>query len=419
MFKVPNTITAFDYEKYFHYKPAAALTSSSWIEFRIAGTEEMIDLSKMYIEIELKILQSDGSALPSAAAAAGAAANLYESIVPANYLLGALIQQLDVYLSNTLITTATNMYAYRAYLDTLLYNSEKSKKTYEYTSMYEDDKEKRKERIKRIYSGKSIKLVGPLHTDLGQQERLLISFVDIIIRLNLSDPSFCLQIEGGTTDRPKIQIVDTTLHVCKRKLFIDNEVSLLQTLETTTAKYFYNHTMLRHRIIDENVQQIYFDQLFPSSLPRRFVVGIVPAKAMNGDYKSDPFQFSSQNVSEIKAYIDSQQVPVPAITLDMSDDDFARAYFLFFQQMNSLEPTSLLSVTPAQYKSRSCFFAFTLSPENDLDDGEFVSLIRRGNCRLDISFKAPTTEHLALIIYSHFPSVLQIAADRTVLLESV
>lgn len=378
----------------------------------------MIDLSKTYIEVEVKILQSDGSALPTAASTTSNA-NLFEAIVPANYLLGALIQQLDIFLSNTLITTATNLYAYRAYLDSLLYSSKHSKQTYEHTSFWEDDKDKRKESIKRIYSGKTIKLVGPLHSDLMQQERLLLNFVDCTIRINLSDPSFCLQVEGATTDRPKIQVVDCTLHICKKKLFVDNESSILKTLETTTVKYFLNHTMLRHRIVDEGVKQIYFDQLFPSTLPRRFVVGLLPAKAMNGDFKSDPFEFKSNNLTEIKAFIDSQQLPVPAIKLDMSDDDFARAYYLFYQQMYSLEPTSLLSITPEQYKARSCFFAFTLSPENDLDDGNFVGLIRRGNCRLDLTFSAPTSEHLALIIYSHFPNVLQIAADRSVLLESV
>jgi hypothetical protein len=384
----------------------------------VAGTEEMIDLSKTYIEFEIKILQSDGTPLPTAASTTGTA-NLYESIIPANYMIGALIQQLDIFISNTLVTTATNLYPYRAYLDALLYNSKHSKETYETTSLWQDDKEKRRQLIKRIYSGKSIKLVGPLHSDLMQQERLLLNFCDVIIRLNLSDPSFCLQIEGGTTDRPKIQVIESTLHICKKKLFVDNESSILKTLETTTAKYFLNHTMLRHRIVDEGLTNVYFDQLFPSTLPQRFVVGLMPAKAMNGDYKSDPFEFKSNGLIEMKAFIDSQQLPVPGIKLDMSDDDYARAYFLFYQNMYSLEPSSLLSITPEQYKARSCLFAFTLSPENDLDDGNFVGLIKRGNVRLDLTFKTATTEHLALIIYSHFPNVLQIAADRSVLLESV
>lgn len=378
----------------------------------------MIDLSKTYIEFEIKILQSDGSALPTAASTTSNA-NLYEAIVPANYFLGALIQQLDIFLSNTLVTTATNLYGYRSYLDTLLYNSKHSKQTYESTSLWEEDKDKRKAKIKRIYAGKSIKLIGPLHSDLMQQERLMLNFVDIIIRMNLSDPSFCLQVEGATTDRPRIQVVDATLHICKKKLFVDNESSILKTLETTTVKYFLNHTMLRHRIVDEGITQCYFDQIFPSTLPRRFVVGLLPAKAMNGDYKSDPFEFKSNNLLEIKAFVDSQQLPVPGIRLDTSDDDFSRAYYLFFQQMYALEPATLLSITPEQYKERSCFFAFTLSPENDLDDGNFVGLIRRGNVRLDLLFKTATTEHLALIIYSHFPNVLQVAADRSVLLETV
>lgn len=418
IFKIPSTVTAVEYERHFNYKPAAALTSSSWIEFRIPSTEEFVDLSAIYLELELSVTLSDGAPLPTAAATGGQV-NLFEKIVPCNNFLSSLFQQLDVYLSNTLVTSATNLYHYRSYLDSLFYQSKHSKDTYMYTTLWDENPEVRKNRIKRVYSGKTIKLCGPLHFDLGQQERLLLNFVDIIFRLNLADPSFCFQVAGTSTDRPRFNLIDATLHVCKKKLFADAEAGILTALQKSSAKYFFTHTQLRHRIIDSGSTSFYFDNIFPSTLPRRFIVGIVTAKAFNGDWKSNPYEFKDHSLVEIRAFVDSIQEPTPGIRLDVEEDDFARAYYLFFNSMYSLHPGTQLSITPEQFKSHCTFFCWTLSTENDLDNSDTIGLIRRGHVRIDFRFKKETTEHLAAVIFAHFPQVLQIDSDRNVLLESV
>lgn len=418
VFKIPSTVTAVEFERHFNYKPSAALTSSSWIEFRVPSTEEFVDLSAVYLEIELSVTLSDGSALPTAAAPAGSA-NLFDSIIPVNNFMSSLFQQLDIYLTNTLVTSATNLYHYRAYLDSLFYQSKHSKETYMHTMLWNESEAMRKSRLKRVYNGKTLKLCGPLHFDLGQQERLLLNFVDIIFKLNLADPVFCFKVEGTSTDRPKFNLIDATLHVCKKKLFTDCEAGILTALQKTTAKYFFTHTQLRHRIIDSGSSTFYFDNIFPSTFPRRFIIGITTAKAFNGDWKSDPYEFKDHGLLEIKAFVDSIQVPTPGIQLDMEEDDFMRAYYLFFDSMYSLHPGTQLSITPDQFKRNCTFFCWTLSTENDLENSDTIGLIRRGHVRVDFRFKKPVSEHLVAVIFAHFPQVLQIDSDRNVMLESV
>jgi len=418
VFKIPSTVTAVEYERHFNYKPSAALTSSNWIEFRVPSTEEFVDLSAVYLELELSITLSDGTALPKSAAASGSA-NLFENIVPVNNFMSSLIQQLDLYLSNTLVTSATNLYHYRSYMDSLFYQSKHSKETYMHTFMWNESEASRKSRIRRCYDGKTLKLCGPLHFDLGQQERLLLNFVDIIFKLNLSDSSFCFKIDGATTDRPKFNLIDATLHVCKKKLFPDCEAGILTALQKTMAKYFFTHTQMRHRIIDSGSSSFFFDNIFPSTLPRRFIIGITTAKAFNGDWKADPYEFKDHGLVEIKAFVDSIQVPTPGIQLDLEEEDFTRAYYLFFDSMYSLHPGTQLSITPEQFKKNCTFFCWTLSTENDLDNSDTIGLIRRGHVRIDFRFKKAVAEHLVAVIFAHFPQVLQIDSDRNVMLESV
>lgn len=419
LFRIPSTVTAIDSERWFHYKPSAALTSSNWIDFRIAGTEEFIDLSSILLEVEIAVTLSDGTALPTAAAAQTSPPNIYDSIAPVNSFFSSLFQQVDLYLNNTLVTSSSNLYHYRSYLDNLLYQSREGKKTYMFSYFWDESEAKRKARIKRIYAGKTIKMIGPLHLDLAQQERLLLNMVDINLRLNTADTAFCLKVTGETASRPKHSFVNATLHVKKKKLFPDCEAGILTALGQETVKYFFSHTQMRHRIIDTGSRTFFFDKVFPGTLPRRFVVGLVPASAFNGDFKEDPYKFTSNGVVEVKAYIDSIQNPVPSIELDTEDEDISRAYLLFFDAMYSLHPSTRLSITPDDFMSHCCFFAWTLSTENDMDDSDTIGLIKRGNCRLDFRFKTPPTKQIACVIYSHFPQVLQIDSNREVLLETV
>jgi hypothetical protein len=92
---------------------------------------------------------------------------------------------------------------------------------------------------------------------------------------------------------------------------------------------------------------------------------------------------------------------------------------LFYEAMFSLHPAATLSITPEDYKKNCTFFAWSLTTENDLDDSDNISLIRRGHARLDLRFKAATTEQQTLLIYAHFPEVAQIDANREVMIEHV
>lgn len=419
LFKIPQTVTAIEVERTVHYKPIAALTSSNWIEFRVTGNDDFIDLSSIQLEVEVKVTMADGTPLPKAESANAAQPNLFEAITPVNDWLWAMFQQIDLYLNNTLVTSATNLHHYRAYMDDLFYTSKEAKQTYMYSHFWEADEAKRKARFKRCYEGKSIKMMGPLHLDLAQQERLLLNHVDMNLRLNLSDTSFFLKIGNNTSDKPRCNIINATLHLTKKRLFADCEAGIMSALGSEPCKYFYTHTQMRHRIIDSGSSTFFFDDVFPGTLPRRFVIGLVPASAFNGDWKEDPFKFTANGLVEVKALVDAVQVPTPPLDLNTGDDDFSRAYTLFYSAMYSLHPATRLSITPEDFKNSCCFFAWTLSPENDMEDGDTIGLIHKGTVRLDFRFSKPPEKQIAAVIYAHFPQSIQIDANRNVTWETV
>ena len=110
LFFVPPTQTSIESGMYVEYHPISSLTSGAPIEFDVSSSgDDYMDLTNSLLHVRVKITKSDGSNI---------AAN--ETVGPINNFLHSLFSQVDVTLNGTLITSSTNTYAYRAYLETLL-----------------------------------------------------------------------------------------------------------------------------------------------------------------------------------------------------------------------------------------------------------------------------------------------------------
>ena len=106
------------------YHPVSTLTDNCPNEFNIPGAgEDYIDLTNTFLHLSVKITAADGANIADAAA-----------IGPVNLLMHSLFSQVDVALNDKLISSSTNTYAYRAYLETLL-NYGKEAKKFQLTSV--------------------------------------------------------------------------------------------------------------------------------------------------------------------------------------------------------------------------------------------------------------------------------------------
>ncbi|KMQ82490.1 hypothetical protein RF55_22766, partial [Lasius niger] len=166
------------------------------IEFNISGSgEEYMDLSSSHLYVQVKITKKDGSVLPD-----------NESVAPVNLFLQALFSQVDVSLNERCISSSSNTYPYRAYIETLLNYGEDAKKSllscegfYKDTHLEvvdplktPDGNEGLKKRYDLTCKSKTLDLIGQLHCDIFQQNRLLLNLVDLKIKMTRSKPTFCL-----------------------------------------------------------------------------------------------------------------------------------------------------------------------------------------------------------------------------------
>ena len=120
MFKRPVVQSDILNGKFEKIYPITKLEDSGPIEFLIENaTDQFLDLRQSYLNIKFKVASSDGSNL-----VADAKAGLV------NYPIASLIQQVDVLLSGTLMSSSANTYAHRAMLEVLLGYDHGAKNSY-------------------------------------------------------------------------------------------------------------------------------------------------------------------------------------------------------------------------------------------------------------------------------------------------
>ena len=155
-----------------------------------------------------------------------------ESVGPVNNWLHSLFSQVDLSLNGTLVTSSTNTYAYRAYIETLLSYGPDAKSTQLTNQLWYKDKASRMNAVELvggpdpnhgfvtrreyITGSRVVDMIGRLHVDMFLQDKFLINGVDVKLRLVRSKPSFALMAGGPHLDY-KITI-NATLFVKKATL---------------------------------------------------------------------------------------------------------------------------------------------------------------------------------------------------------
>ncbi|XP_063990375.1 uncharacterized protein F54H12.2-like [Diachasmimorpha longicaudata] len=109
LFTIPPTQTSIGNSQFVYYNPESTLSDDAPIEFIVPSHgKEYIDLAQTMINVRATILVRDGSAA------------LDDSVGPVNNFLHLTFNQVDVYFNQKAVTPPNNMYAYRAYIKTLL-----------------------------------------------------------------------------------------------------------------------------------------------------------------------------------------------------------------------------------------------------------------------------------------------------------
>ncbi|GFT28247.1 uncharacterized protein F54H12.2 [Trichonephila clavipes] len=201
LFLAPPTQTVIEKGQWVQFHPITNVTDGGSIEFLTPGSgDAYLDLSQTQLHVRAKIFKRDGKVITDE-----------NKIGPVNLFLHSLFSQVDVCLNERTVSPLEiiHIYPYRAIIETLSnhgYDSNTSQLTSELyykdtagrMNVYEEnDKEPNegfKSRVKFIRRSRTVDMVGRLHVDLFNQDRLLLNLVDVKLKLIRSKP-FCLMGE--------------------------------------------------------------------------------------------------------------------------------------------------------------------------------------------------------------------------------
>ncbi|GFX76890.1 uncharacterized protein F54H12.2 [Trichonephila clavipes] len=260
----PPTQTVIEKGQWVQFHPITNVADGGPIEFLIPGSgDAYLDLSQTQLHVRAKIFKSD----------------------------------VDVCLNERTVSSSNNTYPYRAIIETLLNHGYDSKTSQLTSELYykdtagrmnvydENDKEPNegfKSRVKFIKGSGTVDMVGRLHVDLFNQDRLLLNLVDVKLKLIRSKPSFCLMGEGD------YNVIFEHVSLYVRKVQVNPAVVIghAKALERTTAKYPIDRVSCKVFSIPQSSYSFIQDNVFSGQMPKRIVIACVDNDAFNGNYKN-------------------------------------------------------------------------------------------------------------------------------------
>jgi len=382
-----------------------------------SSSSHYTDLHSSFLYLKLKIVNQDGSSINKTAVAG--VENFYSG----------LFESLEVLLNNTPINSriSSNLYPYKYYLENLLGQGELAKKSFLSNELYFPDTaqdnfsaantgfEKRRTFTE---DSKSVELIGRIIDPISSQPKYLPTGIEIKINLKKSSPAFCLVSSippaDGTPFPYKI-VYESAIFFCKRHMINPKIMSHHYKLLQSNKRFNYplRYTDVKSFQIASGSLGVTSETLFSGPIPSFVVVGIVSAKAINGDLTKSPYSFKRNSISSI------------SITLDGDSTSLFRQ-IKFADDQNLLGYQSLFSIVPVKEISNS------ISRE-DYMNGKFLVAVdlvaahapgrfhpqRNAQLKLDIQFNTATTESLNVICLGNFQSLLQIDKDRNIYCDNI
>ena len=398
------------------FAPVATLERGNPIEFSISGADNLYrDLNNSYLVVKCKITQGNGANLAADTA-----------VAPTNLLLHSLFKSIDVYVNGVLVNHSDTLYAFRAYLETILGYSQDVLETRAITEGFvKDDADKMDAvilaaadranpnsgfvaRNARIALSASITLVGRPHCDLFHQGLDIPPGVTIGLKLTMNADPFVLMAAAGSAFRVEMQLA--RMYVRTKRASKSLVMAHLQMLKRSNARIPFNKVQVKTAALAGGQQTFELANLFTAGtvLPNRIVVAMVTNAALAGAYETNPFRFRNFGITSIGLSVNARTIPADPLTMNHATGDYQRAYISMLGALGMDAGNRALAISPAAWSDGYNIYAFKLAPGPVGGNGGVISTPETGNVTLKLTFAAALAQDTTLIIYSEAPALLEI-----------
>ena len=395
------------------FYPKTNITPGAPIEFEINGTpEEYVDLAESRLQLKLKIVKPDGTALAAA-----------DSVAFINMPISSVFQDVFLTLGDMAVEGGQHMYPYNAYLSTFLNFHPSAKKVqmeawgwHEDTPTKFDDfgtNEGFKARQTETDSGASWEISGPLFLDLTRQNRYILPQTNIRLKLLPAKAEFVLHSKKGS--KYDYRIESCILHIHRIRVNDSVISGHNKGLLKQNAKYPINHIEATSYTITKGTVWDNKDNLFLSQIPKFIAIGFVEHDAFNGAIEKSPFNFQHFGLKELAIYIDGEITPDRILAPDYTNEEYADVYNCSMNALKYYNTDDSNGLTLTHFSGGYNLYAFDLTSDGNCQAAH-RNLNKSGSLRITIKFATALTQPINVVLYSLFDTKIEITRLRDVIL---
>lgn len=420
LFTIPPTQTSIESSGFQQYKPVSSLSddSDAPIEFVVpAGSDSYFDLSHTLLFVQAKIIQTNTAAAEN------------NKVGPVNNFLHSLFNQVDVFLNQKLVSPPNNLYAYRAYVENLLNYSPETKKTLLSSMLWYDETEGQldaspnsglnaglRERQALMTPGRTVDMIGHIHCDLFNQDKMLLNGVEMRVRLVRSKDAFCL-MDFTDDNKYAVKIIEASLLVRKAKISPGVLLAHANALSKTTAKYPITRVEIKSFTLHTGVLSESIPNAFLGQIPKRVLIFFVDNRAFTGGRRFNPFNFQHFSINYLSLYVDGQQVPSRPLQPRFTGNN--PLYVEAFHTLASGTGMHFLNesngINRSNYSKGFFITAFDLTPDLSAHCASHWNLVKSGNVSIEVRFEQALAQTVNCLVYAEYDNVLEIDSSRQVI----
>jgi hypothetical protein len=409
---IPPTQISIEKDVETEYRPSSVIDITQTFDYKIlSARDEYINISEMYLYIQGRVrLRKNEGAITKGD---------WDSVIPAQYFLHSLFEQVDIIIGDKNVTMSPQTYAHRAYIEALLGFSDDIKKSYLSCALWGSSKMRNEiirpevNKEEKAEFGVLFELWGRLHLDLAFQNRLILGGSEITVRLHPNKPSFYFQAGSGIN--PTLDLKEATLHVHKSKVTPHILSAHEQALRVAPTRYPIVRCEVKRSTI--NVGQIdpILQNVVRGQMPRRIFVVFIDADAFNGNYAKNPYDFKNYNINYLVANIDGTSYPYQPYSPNFKKGLYLKSYIALHHALNQHRTDCYSTIDRKDFAKDFTIFAFNFAPDlsNGPDCCSHVNYIKGGSSlSLHVRFAEAVKEPIDVLIYCEFDNLIQVDEVR-------
>ena len=344
------------------------------------------------------------------------------AIIPVDNVLHSMWSGVDITMNGELISTTSQKYMYKSYIETILNNSHSTKEyQLKLSGYFGDDGDKDEDYLMNWNKGmeqrhlcfrdsQKVEMIGFILSDIFGIQASIVNGVEIGITLIPNKDimplqSFCNRKFGHMV------IDDIYLYVCKRQFTNKIVVAHAGIMEETKATYPFKCTEVRAYNGDKGNTEVTIENPYESKIPTRFILGMVGANNYIGNWRKNPLNFKHYDISSAVFYIDDESTAKQPYKLNPSDGKFIEPFMELYSILGKAGKDVDIGISTENYLEGTFLLPFDVTPTS-ATNMEYLGRKMGGNCRIELQFCKPLPHNIMIITYAIFPMELQIDMAR-------